>query len=811
VLRNSERDPVVFEPLENSQRFFLNGLLRCSQRSNISCLFGIGNYPRYSRLRQREQRRNSKLLQMSLVGWRVEWKSSFREYEGVVIEHTKDKVVVWEYRDLASYEWNPSQKDFKRWNPALKEFASYHRLQIEKLFPGMKQSEVCRRVISEIENIRNVPTILNAKKLAVQIEQGKLESALIEEGNMEDDKDRTIEVHKNPQKTPRKLVEFDFPEEVKNKLMNTKTRKGEDNKKQGGDVDGNNERESSEEEDGEKEDDEEDDDEEEDDDSEETESDDEDEEEEEDDEESDYEDKQVDIKIMILHTSQTRGFSVKLNSEGMKKILSKLQLDYSERISLFYRDDDGDVVNILSSDDLLYAYRTERKKLLSQSSSPEKNKKDKKNKNRRKSPTKPSKLKLFAELSQTDPMDPITPGHHFPFTSPPRTAAATQEITRRILNPADLLLHHTASLTSSPSVTIERRREGRGGEELEDQDIVTPSSLNNNSNEKERSGTYDIIWKKGEVLGVGSFGKVFSGLNISNGMKMAIKEVSVRNHHNTKNSKLQVKALQREVAILARLDHPNIIKYLGTEFSDNTLRIFLEIATEGSLKDSLREFGAFPEPLIRCYANDIVAGLNYLHSCKIIHRDIKPANLLLSHGMVKLADFGCSSHSILHHPSAGLGETEHSTVTGTTIYMAPEVMQAGGTVEEEDDEEEEEEERVENNNNTNSDSKQGEKDNNNNSGKKIKYGRKADIWSLGMTLCELSTGNAPYKNGASAIYCVCVSKQLPSFPGLFTAEAHHFLQGCLTYEVEKRADAWELQEHVFLSPKVGFFFSLLFR
>lgn len=53
--------------------------------------------------------------------------------------------------------------------------------------------------------------------------------------------------------------------------------------------------------------------------------------------------------------------------------------------------------------------------------------------------------------------------------------------------------------------------------------------------------------------------------------------------------------------------------------------------------------GAFPEPLLRCYASDIVHGLLYLHQCKIIHRDIKPANLLLSNGVVKLADFGCSS------------------------------------------------------------------------------------------------------------------------------------------------------------------------
>jgi serine/threonine protein kinase len=57
--------------------------------------------------------------------------------------------------------------------------------------------------------------------------------------------------------------------------------------------------------------------------------------------------------------------------------------------------------------------------------------------------------------------------------------------------------------------------------------------------------------------------------------------------------------------------------------------------------------GAFPEPLIRHYAANIVEGLVYLHSCKIIHRDIKPANLLLSNGNVKLADFGCSS-PLLH-------------------------------------------------------------------------------------------------------------------------------------------------------------------
>ena len=55
--------------------------------------------------------------------------------------------------------------------------------------------------------------------------------------------------------------------------------------------------------------------------------------------------------------------------------------------------------------------------------------------------------------------------------------------------------------------------------------------------------------------------------------------------------KQQALALQQEMKILSKLDHPNIIKYLGTEYSHHTMRIFLELANEGSLKDALTEFG----------------------------------------------------------------------------------------------------------------------------------------------------------------------------------------------------------------------------
>lgn len=55
------------------------------------------------------------------------------------------------------------------------------------------------------------------------------------------------------------------------------------------------------------------------------------------------------------------------------------------------------------------------------------------------------------------------------------------------------------------------------------------------------------------------------------------------------------------------------------------------------------------------------------------------------------------------------------------------------------------------------------------------YGKRADVWSVGITLCEMATGKAPFASAGAAIYSVCVSKKFPALPALFSAEAHDFL------------------------------------
>ena len=149
-----------------------------------------------------------------------------------------------------------------------------------------------------------------------------------------------------------------------------------------------------------------------------------------------------------------------------------------------------------------------------------------------------------------------------------------------------------------------------------------------------------IQWKKGELLGAGSFARVYLGMNLTTGKMMAVKQVE---RGSVLSSNDEISALEKEILLLRELSHPHIVQYYGMERTDNMLSIFLEYVPGGTIATMIKKNGPLGEPTIRSLSRQICDGLSYLHRSHIIHRDIKAANILVDNlGMAKLADFGAS-------------------------------------------------------------------------------------------------------------------------------------------------------------------------
>jgi serine/threonine protein kinase len=211
-------------------------------------------------------------------------------------------------------------------------------------------------------------------------------------------------------------------------------------------------------------------------------------------------------------------------------------------------------------------------------------------------------------------------------------------------------------------------------------------------------------WSLGSRIGEGSFGIVYVGMNNLTGKLMAVKSL----HIPISSPNEIMEDLQREIDLMQSFKHQNIVRYIGAEMnsSKHTLYIFQEWVTGGSITSLLNKFGPFPTAVVRSYFHQILCGLEYLHSNRILHRDIKGGNVLVNdEGVVKLADFGASKK--IHVTKNGTvidmeDMMEQMTMRGTPYFMAPEVFETT-------------------------------------------YGPKADVWSAGCVCHQMCTGLPPWK------------------------------------------------------------------
>lgn len=201
---------------------------------------------------------------------------------------------------------------------------------------------------------------------------------------------------------------------------------------------------------------------------------------------------------------------------------------------------------------------------------------------------------------------------------------------------------------------------------------------------------YDV----GAVLGVGTVGTIYSATQRDTGDRFAIKKL----HANVSLDPLIRARFRREMLVMERLHHPNIIDFFGGGEDDGQLFYVMEIVEGGTVKELLHKYGKLAWPVVVEIATQICSALQHAHNNGVVHRDLKPGNLFLTNeAEVKLGDFGIA-RDLTNADITAAGMT-----VGTHAYMAPEQV-------------------------TGDDSVSG----------------KADLYSLGCCLFEMLVGRTPF-------------------------------------------------------------------
>ena len=251
-------------------------------------------------------------------------------------------------------------------------------------------------------------------------------------------------------------------------------------------------------------------------------------------------------------------------------------------------------------------------------------------------------------------------------------------------------------------------------------------------------------------LGVGSFGRVLLVQHKKTQAQYAIKAIDKRNTTNIQEKPY----FRREIEIMYRIHHPNVVKLFG-HFEDNTYCYFImEYIPGGNIYSYVPKNGirTISTQQVASIIKDVISATYFLHNMipPIIHRDIKPENVLLATGMqAKLTDFGWSNYM--------QGEYKRTTVCGTPIYLAPEMI--------------------------------------NNTG----HDEKVDIWCIGVLLFELMTGLQPWRGTDVNTVKMNIIRLKINWPKNMDRKAGDLISRILRYNPEERISLESMLMHPFFT------------
>ncbi|KAK1420400.1 hypothetical protein QVD17_21960 [Tagetes erecta] len=248
----------------------------------------------------------------------------------------------------------------------------------------------------------------------------------------------------------------------------------------------------------------------------------------------------------------------------------------------------------------------------------------------------------------------------------------------------------------------------------------------------------------GQVLGHGSFGKVYVARNIKTNELVAIKVID-------KEKILKdglISHIKREISILRRVRHPNIVQLFEVMATKTKIFFVMEYVKGGELFSKVAK-GRLKEEIARKYFQQLISAVGFCHARGVFHRDLKPENILLDeNGDLKVSDFGLSAIS-----EQICGDGLFHTFCGTPAYVAPEVL-----------------------------------------GRKGYEAAKVDIWSCGVILFVLMAGYLPFRDQNIMVMYKKIYRGEFRRPRWFSPELSRLMKRLLDTNPETRITIPEIME-----------------
>ncbi|KAF6351747.1 mitogen-activated protein kinase kinase kinase 9 [Rhinolophus ferrumequinum] len=265
-----------------------------------------------------------------------------------------------------------------------------------------------------------------------------------------------------------------------------------------------------------------------------------------------------------------------------------------------------------------------------------------------------------------------------------------------------------------------------------------------------------------EIIGIGGFGKVYRAFWI--GDEVAVKAAR---HDPDEDISQTIENVRQEAKLFAMLKHPNIIALRGVCLKEPNLCLVMEFARGGPLNRVLSGKRIPPDILVN-WAVQIARGMNYLHDeaiVPIIHRDLKSSNILI----LQKVENGDLSNKILKITDFGLAREWHRTTkmsaAGTYAWMAPEVIRAS------------------------------------------MFSKGSDVWSYGVLLWELLTGEVPFRgiDGLAVAYGVAMNKLALPIPSTCPEPFAKLMEDCWNPDPHSRPSFTSILDQLTTIEESGFF------